>query len=502
MGRRSKSVVFSDFSGGLNIDDSPTSLQIDEAIDLDNIVLLPRSGFEKRNGNSSYNSSAMSSGAAVHGLGYYRQADGDEFLMSICGTKIFKSEFDGTMDDISAALTITSGQDNIWIPVQMNDLIIFVGGNRSSDVPIKYSGSGNAAVLAGSPPVGSFAVMGNNRLFIMNTIAAPSRIYWSILGNPEDFSGTGSGTQDVAFNDGDQIVGAILQSTDHLLLFKQNSIHDLVIRTSPFPLFPLFSKTGAISPRGIVDVDGIIYFITPEPRMKATDGTKIVDFPSTIDSVWDSLNKTRLPFIRGVYDRARHLILWFCSTAGSATNDFCIVWDLYGKAWLKFSSGHNMNEAMVMRDRILYGGGYEGKVYELNDDSVFNDASETSTAIDAYYRSGWMDLGEMINMKHIPYVDLNFTAQQSGTFDFSYGFDFDFPRNTVTISMQQSGALWDTAIWDVDVFGGTTDETKLQHLKGNGKFFQYRLRNQNSSEGFKFNRLAFPGKLDAPLAAR
>lgn len=502
MGRRTKASIFADFTGGMNVDSSPTSLELNQALDLDNVILLPQGGFKKTNGNSEYNSTAMASGAAVHGSGFYRNITDVEYMMQISGTKIYKSEFDGTMDDITGAVTISTGQDNIWSYTQMNDLAIFVGGNRSTDVPLKWNGTGNAAVLAGTPPVGKWCISANNRLFIANTVAAPSRINWSILGNPEDFSGAGSGSQDVATNDGDQLVGACLLATDHLLVFKQNSIHELVVRTAPFPLFPLFTDIGAISNRAILDVDGVCFFVTPEPRMKATDGNSIVDFPDTFNAIWDGLNKSRLQYIQGIYDKKRRLVMWFCSYGASAANDFCIAWDLDRKSWIKFSSGHNMNTASMMQDRVIYGGGYDGKIYKIDDDSTANYASEGDTPIDAYWRSGWMDNDQMINMKHIPYVDLNFKTQDSGTFRFSYGYDFQSDRNSASINMQQGGALWGTGIWGSSSWGGTTDKTKLEHLKGNGKFFQFCIRNNNDDEAFQFNRLSFPVNVDAPYALR
>lgn len=502
MGRRSKDVVFSDFSGGMNTDSSPTSLDLNQALDLDNVVLLYKSGFEKVHGNSAYNSSAMASGSAVHGLGYYRNISETEYLMAIAGTKIYKSELDGVMDDITGAVTISTGQDNIWTNTQMNDLSIFVGGNRSTDVPIMWSGSGNAAILGGTPPVGKWATAANNRLFIANTIANPSRINWSILGNPQDWSGAGSGSQDVSTNDGDQLVGSCLLATDHLLLFKQNSIHELVVRTSPFPLFPLFSKSGAISNRAILAVDGVCYFITPEPRMKATDGSELIDFPTTFDEIFDGLNKSRLQYIQGMYDKKRGLIMWFCSYGTSGTNDFCIAWDTVHKSWLKFSAGHNMNAVSMMADRTIYGGAYDGVVYKIDDTAATNYASEGGTAIDSYWESGWMDMEHMVNMKHIPYVDTNFSTQDSGTFDFSYGYDFNSDRSTTSISMVSNGGQYGTALYGTGVYGGATDKTKMLFLKGNGKFFQFKIRNANTSELLQFNRLAFPVKLDAPYAMR
>lgn len=86
-------------------------LNINEASDLQNINILPTGGFEKRYGNSLFNATAMDSGSAVHGLGYYRTSLSTDYLMAIAGTKIYKSDnLDGTMDDITGAVTITTGK--------------------------------------------------------------------------------------------------------------------------------------------------------------------------------------------------------------------------------------------------------------------------------------------------------------------------------------------------------------------------------------------------------
>jgi hypothetical protein len=421
-------IRFFDFSGGLNTTSPVTSLQQNQALDLQNINLLPTGGFEKRRGNTAFNSSEMDSGASVHGTGYYRQSDSDEWLMAIAGSKIFKSEFDGTMDDITGAVTITAGNNNIWINAQMNDISIWVGGNRTSDVPIKWSGSGNAAALGGSPPVGEFGIAANNRFFIGSTVANPSRIAWTVFGDPEDWSGTGSGVQDVQKNDGDTLVGAALSGIDHLLLFKQNSIHDLAIRNTPFPLFPLFRNVGAVSKRGIVNVDGIIYFITPQARMKATDGTKIIDFPSVLDDTWDSLNQSRLQYLHGLYNKKLRQIWWFVSSESASTHDLCIIWDIERKAWLLHRTGYKMNTAIIAQDRIPYCGAYDGKLYKMDVASTYTDASESAGTISAYWRSGWMDFQNMIQEKGVLYVDLNFSTQSTGTFEFAHGFDFSQDR--------------------------------------------------------------------------
>lgn len=500
--RRTKSTKLFDFSGGLNTDSPVTSLELNQALDLQNINLIPSGGFQKRNGNTAFNSSAMvSSSTAISGIGYYRQSNGSAFLMSIAGTKIFKSDnLDGTMDDITGSVTITTGQDNLWTHSTLNNLSIFVGG--APDVPIQFNGTGNAAVLTGSPPSGNFGISANNRMFIGNTSSNPSRIYWSILGNPNDWTGTGSGSQDVAGNDGDVLIGAAIINTNHMLLFKQNSIHDLIITNAPFPVFSLFKGVGAISKRAIVNVDDMIYFITPQARMKATDGTKIYSFPDTIDNLWDSLNPSRLQYIHGQYYPKLRQIWWFCSTTSSTTHNYCIIWDLDRKAWLRNPTGFKMNSSVIAVDTTAYAGAYDGKIYKLDVTNTYSDASESGGIIDSYWRSGWIDYGSTIGVKQYPYMELCFQIQTSGNFNFGYGFNFAGDRKIETIPMSGTGILWDNFNWDESSWGGFTDTTKIIFIKGFGKFFQFLIQNNNVGEALRFNGIQIPIKESAPYTLR
>lgn len=487
MTRRSKTVRFFDFTGGLNTKSPVTAVKMNEALDLQNINILPSGGFEKRRGNSAFNASAMNGGAAVQGLGYYKTAAGVEYMMAIAGAKVFKADnLDGTMDDVTGAVTITAGKDNIWTYATMNDLAIFVGG--APDAPIKWNATGNFAALGGSPPSGTFGIVGNNRFFI----GSGSTIYWSILGNPDDWSGTGSGSTVANGSDGDTLVGAALNGYDHMLLFKQNSVYDLSIRTSPFPIFPLFPRVGAISKRGILNIDGIVYFVTAEPRLKATDGTNVIDFPDTLDTTWDSLNIGRLPYLHMQYNRRLHQIWIYCSSTSATTNDIAIVWDIARKCWLKNPTGFGMNSSALIANRLTYAGAYDGKIYKLDAESTYNDASETTPTINAYWRSGWMDFGDSLLRKSPSYIEAVFTNQTSGNFEVGMGFNFQMDRVLNTITMVAVGGTWDSGVWDTALWGGQTDSSSLFHLNGSGKFLQFLIRNKNASERLLINGISFP----------
>jgi hypothetical protein len=331
-----------DFTGGLDTYNPSEESAINSSPDLDNIVVL-KNGFRKRQGDVEFNATAMNSAKNVQGIGYYKPTSGTEYLLSVCGDKIYKSDsLDGTMDDITGSATISDGQDYLWTHNVQNDLSIWVGGNRNT--PLKWNGTGNVASLGGTPPVGSFAFTMKDRTFIGSTSTNPSTLYWSILANPEDWSGTGSGSQTVVTNDGDELIAGIALNNDIALLFKKYSVHQLTVQTAPFPLKPLIiGTTGCCGKQALVASKGLIYFVTNEPRMKATDGYQIFDFPNTINDVWDGLNKSRLAYIKGIYYPALNQIHWYCSNGTATTNNYCIIWDLTYNCWLRYTTGHDMN---------------------------------------------------------------------------------------------------------------------------------------------------------------
>lgn len=490
---------FFDFSGGMASNRPSTLLDANQAILLRNIIITPGKGIKKRQGNTAFNGTAMTGSGAITGLQYFKPSSGNDHLVAVTGAKVFEStSLDGTMNDITGAVTVTSGQNNIWTSAVFNDLAILVGG--APDAPIKYSGTGNAAALTGSPPSGNFGFTVNNRFFIGNTTANPSRIAWSILSSPEDWTGTGSGTADVQKNDGDMLIGAGVISDDLVLLFKETSIHKMITRSTPFPVFPLFKGVGAVGKNAIVAVDGLIYFISPRAKMFATDGNQIIDFNDDIDDIWSGLNTARLKYIQGVryqglgYD---HLV-WHCSNGSSSTNNLAIVWDLTNKCWLQHTTGYSSNVVALHQNGSLYMGSYDGKIYKQDITNTYTDASETSPgAIDSLWRSGWNTQQSLQQSIHPFKLNIALLSQTVGNLRVGYGFDFSTDQVSQDIDMRAVGGLWDSGVWDSDLWGGQSDIVRSIFTVGRGNAFQISLGNLNPSQAFTVHGFTVAGKKSA-----
>lgn len=481
-----QNVELNDFSGGLNTFDPEYISPLNQSPDLDNIVILDK-GFKKRNGDSTWNSSAMvSSSTAVQGLGWIQYNSGTQYLNAVAGTKFFSDVgLAGTMADVTGALTITSGQNNIWVPVNFNNLQIWFGG--APDAPFKYSGTGNGAALGGSPPSASSAFGANNRIFALNTTANPSRIFWPVLADPEDWAGAGSGNADVAKSDGEGLQCGIVTGPDTAILFKNSSTHLMVLTRQPFPIYQLQKGIGIAGKNAYAYANGTIYFVTPGLRMKSTvDGVNFKTYPNDINDIWDSINSNRIQYIQGVYCQPLEWIMFEVSTGSSTTNNYLIIWDIARECFLRCTTGFKANVLGIVQNRRLFAGHYNGKMYEKLKATVFSDASETSPgAIDGYWRSPFRNMGEGIDTTvHPHYVSLSVLSESASTLDLSYGFDYTGVQTTQTFSLAAVGGLWDAALWDNGVWGGQNAIILRQFILGRGNLFSLRIRNANAGQGF------------------
>lgn len=485
-GPHGPNVDLEDFSGGLNTFDPEYDAPLNQSPDLDNLILLDK-GFKKRNGDSAWNSSAMvSSSTPIQGIGYVAFNSGTQFLNAVAGTKFFTdSGLSGTMADATGALTITTGQNNIWQSVIFNNLQIWFGG--APDAPFKYSGTGNASVLGGSPPSANSVFAANNRIFPMNTTANPSRIFWPVLSDPEDWAGTGSGNADVAKSDGEGLQCGIVTGPDTAILYKNSSTHLMVLTRQPFPIYQLQKGVGIAGKNAYAFANGTTYIVTPGLRMKSTtDGVNFTDYPNSIDDIWDSINTSRAQYIQGFYNQNLNWIMWIVSTGSNTTNNYLIVWDIKRQCFLRCTTGFKANVMTTVQNRRMFAGHYNGKMYEKLKATVFSDASETSPgAIDGYWRTPFRGRGEGLDMTiHPLYLSVAALSETASTLDISYGFDFTGVQTTQTFSLAAVGGLWDTALWDSGVWGGQNAIILLQFVSGRGNLFSFKMRNATASQGY------------------
>lgn len=475
------------FSGGYCGNLAATSLAPNQALDLDNIVVLPGGrGFRSRHGNSKLNSSVLNSGANIQGFGYLLQADQSDWFVTIAGSKLYQSANLTFSDasDITGSLTISAGADKQWDLFTFNDAIIGFGGSPTApDAPIRWPGTGNGAALTGSPPSAYGGFTANNRVFAFRTSANPSTIYWSIIGNAQDWTGSGSGSAVAgSLSDGQRLTGAIVISTNYVLLFKENSVYQMVISAAPFPIYSLFDNVGAVGKNAIVNVDGQVYFITSRGEMVSTDGESLKTYPAAADDLWNAVQTSRYPYICGFREKGtdHDWIVWSVSTTGS-TNNTSIIWDLENECWLKCSTGYKMNIAGHNDKGDVFLGGYDGYIYKPDQSSVYADASESGAGtITSYWRSGWMNTASPDEIVQVRKLVGQYKTKASGNITVTYGFDFVADSANFTLSQTPSGT--------------ETFTSRGSMLTGRGNFFQFKIGQSSSAIDSEIHSLVLYGK--------
>lgn len=483
---RGSYVKIDNFKGGYCGNFSSLSLKPNEIFDCDNIVIKQEGrGFRSRLGNGVINSTVFNSGAAWQGIADYTQADGDTWLVGVAGTKFgTNSNYGTSFTDSTGAITITSGQDNQWSFMTFNDVLIGFGGPATSpDAPFKWTGSGNAAALGGSPPSAYGCFPANNRAFAYRTSANPSTLYWSILGNAEDWTGTGSGSTVVgSLSDNQKITGAQVLSTNHALIFKESSTYQLLLTSSPFPVYTLFDKVGCVGKFASVNVNGRVYWITQYGRMVSSNGTDFVTYPKSAENLWTGALQSRYPFIVGqrIIGQDYDWIVWLTRSGSGTTNNKAIIWDLINECWLQCTTGYLFAVSTQNAKGKPYFGGYDGIVYEIDKAAQYIDAM-TGVAINAYMNYGFRTPDVPNKFWQPNQMDIHFLAKSDGSVTFSYGYEFKNLSNSISISMVDAAAT-----------AGYT--TKSARIFGLGNHFGFQIRCNTSASDMEIYSIYLRGK--------
>lgn len=480
---QTKPIIINNFVGGYCGNLPITNLQLNQASDLDNIVIKPNGqGFRSRLGNTKFNASALNSGANIQGIGYLLQSDGDNYLVAIAGDKVYQStSLSGTFADITGSVTITSGASNKWDLYAFDDDMIGFGGPPANpDTPLIWTGSGNAAALSGTPPAAYGGFAANNRCFAYRTAANPSTIYWSIIGNSQDWTGVGSGNSTIgSLGDNQKITCAIVISTNYVLVFKETSTFQMVISQAPFPVYSLFDAVGCVGKHAAVNIDGMVYFINSRREMVSTDGEKLYTYPQSMGDLWELADASALPNIEGIREKGADYdwIVWVVTISGTKR---ALVWDLLNKCWLRNSTGYAMN--LLAKDNLqnIYMGGTDGFIYKPSQAATYSDAS-TGAAINSYWRGGWINPSVNNEIVQVSKAILTYQTKASGSITLNYGFDFNLDSGSASFSQVASGTELYTS--------------RLNVLTRRGNFFNYKIGLNSSTIDMNVQSLTLRGKV-------
>jgi hypothetical protein len=385
-----------------------------------------------------------------------------------------------------------------------DDLLLIA--DDSGNAPNSYDGT-TAGALAGSPPNFAFAEWHKSRAWAAGNPAAPSRLYYSALGDPEDWIGSGSGSIDIEKDDGDVITG-IASHKDQLVVFKgpkRGSIH-LITGSSPtgddaFARKPFMKGIGAVWQNSIFRYGDDLGFVTPQGSVHSLTVTaQYGDFRlgALSASINTYLSRIVTPSaMRNTWadcDPSLSIVLITLPVNGSTAANFTLMMDyrFSPPRWAYWDDQRFGCIAMAIDQadanrRKFFAGTAPGRLYKLF-------ASERSiaetTAITYLIETPFMNYGQPFNMKTFVGGAVGIAPKNTGDFTFGWTRD-DQAQQTATLD--QGGAVGlDSFVLDTDTLGGARFVDRFFEEANGGEFraIQYSISNSALGEDLEVHSIS------------
>lgn len=493
---KSVPINYKRLNGGLNSTSGPLGLQDTESSDLQNIDLDKFGSVLKRSGYIKLNDTAIAGSPSITGLYWFELSDGQRFFIGVAGTKVFKMEdIDGTWDDITGALTITT---NFLIDFDtFLDTVMMTNGQNP---PFQWTGTGVATTMA--VPLGlsrakyvkqfsAFTFLANVRV---TGIDHHSRLYWSdinsiSLWNSADFN-------EVARNDGQNITGLKVLG-NRLVIYKDRSIHVATFTGDadiPFVFEKTNSNVGAISHHSIQEVDNGHVFLSYD-GLYYFDGFNSYKISDRLNTTFLSLNRLALQKCVSMYQKDKNKYWLAVPLSASGSNNRVITWDSFLNAFSIYNGINASSMGIVYQNgisEIPFFGDYSGFAYQ-NDVGNNDNPLGVSTAISAYFYTKWLDYDDLVDQKATPHVYIYYRCTES-ILTFAYSFDFEeVDTYQQLFSMSCSGSVYGVGIYGTATYSGTGGRSIRRDLVGRGRVLRIKFANANIDETFRIEGFgAFP----------
>ncbi|MFN3075345.1 MAG: hypothetical protein ABT940_00410 [Alphaproteobacteria bacterium] len=498
------------FSGGWATDFGPTyygapdgpNFKLPWLNTATNVVYEFDGGPRKAPGTNKLNASVIEAAQTVTGVyDYWRLGTGSTPTQRRVVHVNDKIYHDGGTGSFSS---LTTGLEVGTIPhySTFNDLLI-IGSNSTTDVPKSWDQS-TFQTLAGSPPRFSFSVKHQGKQWAAGNWTVPYRLYYSVTGNPEDWTSTGSGSIDVDPGDGDRIVGLFSWRND-LWVFKgpnKLSIHRITGATpSTFARTTFIEGISAANQSCIFSMGNDFGFVSPRGTihtMKAVQdyGDYLQAYSNYPILSWcrDNMNLARAPYWQTATDFARGYSLITFPLAGTTNNTRCLMLDwrflAQGEPYPRwalwdFGSFASLCQAMDTNQRLrVFAGGYDGYVYRLDQ----SDRTHNSTSINYDVMTPYLTYGSEVYKKTLFSVGIGLAPKNTNTATFAWSADGGTAQTT-TFAQQGGGFLLGTSVLGTDSLGGAAFNQTFLELEtgGEGRAFQYRLTENNDASDIEMH---------------
>lgn len=498
------------FIGGLNLRADAFQLAPEESPDLLNVDLDPRGGFRLRDGVAPLNGTPLDDpplaiwqfatvSGSVRQVMVQTNHDSSDQIAYSTGSNF--TTFTPDSESCSGFMRSSSFKDCCYIQRNAEAGAVKWDGSSSSVLGTSFNDNIEAPT-GGNMPMAKCIAAHSGYMFIANTVESDvsygSRIRWSHPNMPEDFRSQDFIDIDIG-HDGDEIT-ALVPFTDHLLIFKHNSVHALFgFGNTSFGTQPVTQAVGAISQEAVAATEFGVYFFSASDGLMfvSTRGAITWLFERIVPALQDGrIPRDDLPNVRVGWINRR---VWVSVPWNDSTSRVLVLDPSLGVhrrgglhlgeegAWTMYDipcSGFLQWAPPGAEVKFLALYPNDGRVLLLHQEGSGQDdfGGDDPVDIASYYVTRWQDVNSPAVFKRWkrPEVVLRNSATYTLRVDVYHNYDDAQIKRTSFISTNvpsEGDFVWDESNWDEALWGGDSPNTEtIVKLPTLGKSRAVRLK--------------------------
>lgn len=472
---------------GINLQDSPLSMNPGYALDATNCVIDKSGRLASRNGWSSLNTLNVDLGTAtVTCLGELIQGDGTKTILATGNNLLFK--FSGstltklTYGGAGVAPVITA---NNWTFLQLNGIGIFY--QRGYD-PLIYDPAvstttfrrlSEKAASAGTIYQCNIAISAFGRVWAADIATDKNTIVWSGLKTPHIWNSVDAGSIDLTGvwpQGGDEIV-ALGAHNNALFIFgkKQILIYSGASNPTNLSLSDTISSIGCIARDSIQYTGEDIIFLSSSGvrSLMRTIQEKSAPLRDLSKNIRDELiSYTNLEPVDGIKTIYSHSHGFYLLTLPVASVTYCLdIKKTTEDGSARVTKWNNINPTAYLftSDRKIYIGktGYIG---------YYNTSLDNGVTYRISYYTPWIDFGSPVQTSILKKILLTVIGGGFTSVIFKWAFDFNTTYSSISIPLSNNAAVAEYGIAEYGIaeyLGGSATSILKVSAGGSGNVIQF-----------------------------
>jgi hypothetical protein len=470
---------------------------------------------QKEGGASKYNDTAITGGPQVSAGWDWWPSDGVQRMVVFTSTGLLlKDSGDGSFPTTlksglptdQSAVFVEAGKE---VAASNRKLVIFIPTSR----PQVLAADGTTTANLTTPPADwsgtnqpTFGTAHEGRLWAGGNPNDPHRLYYSTVGNHEDFTGSGAGSISVFPGEGEKLIGALSFKG---LLIAWKFPHGIYALDTSSPTLGewrvarLSNIIGGVSPRAQVLIDDDILFLDATGAFQLLSGIdefgnvgsrNLSQVADLMPFVRENVNLGNLALTQAVYYTAKREAHFAVPGTGSSFCNRRLVVDFNRLDTVRFRwSDRDNNVSLWLRkdeDNTprMVAGDDAGFVWELDQETrTQDDAGYTAVFQTAHTDFSYLDPKLATIRKLGQFLEL--ITEPEGNWNVTVKIIWDGQvRQILTYNMGSIGAGLGSFTLDTDALASAQIQSVKHRIVGSGRRFSIEVSNDGAGEDFSISR--------------